>query len=347
MSRLPILALATALLPAGLAAQTVSPPVAWEDTPSVRLNTPATAAAGSVQGRAPTALPPAPVAVPPPLPVAARPAPVAVPPVSVAAARPVPPVAAAPLIAARPAAAVQPPVAGPAPRVQPVAADYPRMARGQRVGGVWAGPRAEVRNYGDYGLYPPAGGNRWVRYHDDALLVDDGGVVRDTRSGLDWDQYGDWAEEDGVPVYVGRGDYQPDEQDYAYVEEQARGAERAYANNERYERRFEQPYEDAGYRGGYPPSTATVTYRCDGYAEPGSPCGPGWDYPPGTVITETIVTTPPVTTAHTYYVERVVGTRYRAKAKRLYRHRENCDCSAPGRCSRRRSPFPMAKRARA
>jgi Ni/Co efflux regulator RcnB len=97
-----------------------------------------------------------------------------------------------------------------------------RIDRGHMVPRFWASPRFHVRHWQMYGFPQPTAGHRWVRYYDDALLVDGRGRVRDGRYGMDWDRYGDrWGYDDsGIPVYVGDGDFQPDEQDYAWVEGQ-------------------------------------------------------------------------------------------------------------------------------
>lgn len=332
--RLAIISLAGAMLPAAAAAQIVTPPVAWEDTPEMTLRAPRGAIAAAVQ--APAAMPvpttrplagparvtatsPAPALRPAP---AARPIPVAGPGTRFAVTSPAPPLT---------APGVRPPVVR-----QPL--PYRRLTRGYSVSGVWATPRVEVRNYGRYGLYPPAYGDRWIRYYDDALLVDRGGVVRDDRSGLDWDQAGEsWSEEDGVPVYVGRGDFQPDEEDYAFVESFDEPGTGQYAERDDYVEeapaplRPEPAYQPAPRAQGYahhaeygPPQPQVTCVVHQAYGAP-RPCvhgsfDAGRHYPPGTVVTETIVTTRPVTTAHTYYVEREVRAAPR-KTKRLVRKR--------------------------
>lgn len=298
MSRVSIFLLASALAPAALAAQTVSPPVPWEDTPQVRLNVPAAAAAPGA-APAPAMVTPAPRPAPAPASVAARTAPVAPAPAlartAPVAVPPTAPIRPAPVSSRAPVAPSAAPIvvaaARPAPRPVALAAasQHGRLQRGHSVGAFWRSPRVEVRNYGRYGLYPPAGDDRWVRYYDDALLVDRSGVVRDGRYGLDWDQYGDgWAEEGGIPVYVGDGDFYPGREDYAYVE----GYDQDYAEADDYEAEdyrgevHAHGIRDRGYscqvvHGNGPPMPCEAGYR------------PGWvnDYPPGTVITETIVTT--------------------------------------------------------
>lgn len=99
--------------------------------------------------------------------------------------------------------------------------EYRRFGRGQVLPPQWAGPQYHVQQWQSYGFPQPMPGTRWVRYYDDAVLVDRRGRVHDSRESFDWDRYGDrWSrDERGVPVYVGDGDYHPDERDYAWAEE--------------------------------------------------------------------------------------------------------------------------------
>lgn len=98
-------------------------------------------------------------------------------------------------------------------------APYARIERGGRVPGHWMDPRFHVRDFGRYGFYQPMWGGRWIRYYDDALLVDPYGQVIDGQWGMKWDEYaGDWRRgPDGIPEYVGTGDYVPGDADYAAV----------------------------------------------------------------------------------------------------------------------------------
>lgn len=82
--------------------------------------------------------------------------------------------------------------------------DVQRFRRGHFVPPAWMGPRFQVRRWQTYGLPAPRAGWRWVRYYDDALLLDHRGRVMDGRYGLDWDRYGDrWAyDERGAPYYA-------------------------------------------------------------------------------------------------------------------------------------------------
>lgn len=281
-----MIALGAAALPAAASGQTVSPPVPWEDTPQVRLNVPG----GGVAARA---------AVAAPAPVAPRPA--AVPAAALAG----------------PATMAPPPAAKNAARVH-----HQRLTRGHKVGGFWRGSNVHVRDPGAYGLYPPASGRRWVRYYDDALLIDDrSGMVEDGRYGLDWDRYpAPWGEDRGIPVYVGDGDYRPDGEDMAYVDDW--NDEQRYADGGGPVREHGVRYEERDHRGGhqerevrYGHHDPRVRYNYDAYPY-GNP------YPYGAVVTETTVTTAPIVSTRTYYVEEEVRTtpRRHVKAKR----RTNC-----------------------
>ncbi|MGE3395534.1 MAG: RcnB family protein [Sphingomonas sp.] len=100
-----------------------------------------------------------------------------------------------------------------------------RLARGGFIHPYWFGPQFYITNWQGYGFADPGEDQRWVRYYDDAYLIDRGGRVVDSREGLDWDQYGErWELDNGIPSYYGRNEFQPGDEDYAYVEQ--RGAER-------------------------------------------------------------------------------------------------------------------------
>jgi Ni/Co efflux regulator RcnB len=76
-------------------------------------------------------------------------------------------------------------------------AAYRRPARGVTVARYWTSPRFHVNDWQAYGLAQPPGGYRWVRYYDDAVLIDGRGSVYDTEFGVDWDRV------DRGPVYAG------------------------------------------------------------------------------------------------------------------------------------------------
>jgi hypothetical protein len=82
---------------------------------------------------------------------------------------------------------------------------YHRPFRGWRMPSFFLSPTFFIPNYSYYGLGDPGYGNNWVRYYDDAVLVDRDGNVEDTVSDLDWDRY----DRGSVPDYPGpdRGGY--------------------------------------------------------------------------------------------------------------------------------------------
>ncbi|WP_197277225.1 RcnB family protein [Sphingomonas profundi] len=65
-----------------------------------------------------------------------------------------------------------------------------RYRRGGRLPGVFASPRYVVRDWDGYDLPPPGPGRDWVRYYDDAVLVDRGGYVIDAVPDIGWDDFG-------------------------------------------------------------------------------------------------------------------------------------------------------------
>ena len=157
-----------------------------------------------------------------------------------------------------------------------------RLQRGFVMHPFWFGPQFHVQNWQLYGFAAPRQDQRWVRYYDDAYLIDRQGQVQDTRYGLDWDEYGErWETDDGIPSYYGRGEWRPDERDYAWVERHGRGADEgrdyAYEEEGRYEHedRYERGYEQEGAYAygrsygpgpGYPPPSAC-------HPAPPQPCG--------------------------------------------------------------------------
>ena len=143
------------------------------------------------------------------------------------------------------------------------------IQRGFIVPPMFLGPQFAINNWQNYGFAQPSAGQRWIRYYNDAYLIDGDGRVVDTRSGLDWDQYGDrWATQNGIPHYVGRGEFRPDQRDYAWV--QQHGAQAGYYGA--------QPgYGYSGNSQGC--GSYTYGYGCGGYG------GYGVAYP---IIIETV-----------------------------------------------------------
>jgi len=283
MRHLVILLAATALVPGAAAAQqrTVTPPVQWEDVPRAELRSPRPApgvswanppAAPNMQaGRAPA-----------PAPQAIRRAEI----------RP------GPMAGARTEPVVRRHAGHPVathrrfegPRHH---REYRRIERGHVLPHAWWGPRYGIRDWAGYGLPAPVHGGRWVRYYDDALMIDGHGRVHDGRWGMAWDEWDDqWAYDDrGVPAYVGDGDFFPGGEDYAWVEG---GGDR--------------------YAGPHHPSYP------EGACGPCHLPGPAYGYG-GMVVTETTVTTSPTVIVETVYEEDVVEHR-RVHRPRHYRSKK-------------------------
>jgi Ni/Co efflux regulator RcnB len=228
------------------------------------------------------------------------------------------------------------------PRFRPGHGFPRRLRRGGFIHPFWFGPQFYIQNWQGYGFADPGEDRRWVRYYDDAYLIDQGGRVVDSREGLDWDQYGErWETEDGIPSYYGRNEYQPGEEDYAYVEEQ--GAERhaeARGHHRRDERRHGGGYEvehraGGAYAGGYGHGHGgpmpmgpggPVVYGGGGHTTTqvyGGGYGYGmYAYP---IIIETTTTTAGASAGYTEEViEEVIETRQRAR-----RRPRGCNCSRP------------------
>jgi Ni/Co efflux regulator RcnB len=216
---------------------------------------------------------------------------------------------------------------------------FRRIARGGMIPHIWFGPQFHVRNWGLYGFPQPFAGGRWVRYYDDALLVDRDGRVRDGRYGTDWDRYGErWdRDEDGVPVYAGNGDYEPGDYDYEWAEryerEHGRDEDRGYGDrgHDREVGRTDVLVRRDGHGGPGCDGRVRVEHRgyggCGAPPPPrhgcGNPCGQGYGYGYGwygwgpVIVTETIVTTAPVVETRTYY--ETVTERVRVAPRKVYR----------------------------
>ena len=206
----------------------------------------------------------------------------------------------------------------PAPHHRGGSFQFHRIGRGGMVPHFWFGPQFVVRNWGGYGFPQPFAGGRWIRYYDDALLIDRDGRVHDSRYGWDWDRAGDrWgSDQNGVPVYVGDGEFEPERWDYEWAERCDRDG--CGDDGELYAEGYgppPPPHPQGAYGQGYGPAY--------GYGYGACTCGP-------VVVTETTVTTPAVVEQVTYYEyvhERVrPATRHkvyrspRVKARRVPVH---------------------------
>ncbi len=176
-----------------------------------------------------------------------------------------------------------------------------RFNRGFFIHPFWMGPQFQVRNWQLYGFAAPPRDHRWVRFYDDAYLVDHEGRVQDMRRGLDWDEYGErWELEDGIPAYHGSNDFHPGERDYEWVE--SHGGPEMHAGHP-----MGPGYEMAP---GYPMHPG---------CQPVAPCGGhgygyGWGYAYPAIIIETTVTTGGGSYV-TETVEEVVDLRQRQRRR--------------------------------
>ncbi|MCP3734893.1 RcnB family protein [Sphingomonas sp. RP10(2022)] len=93
---------------------------------------------------------------------------------------------------------------------------YHRPYRGYALPSYWIAPRFYINDWQTYGLTQPSYGYNWVRYYDDAVLVDGRGSVYDTRAGIDWDRYDDagYAGDDRVYADGGYDDRGYDDRGY-------------------------------------------------------------------------------------------------------------------------------------
>ncbi len=66
-------------------------------------------------------------------------------------------------------------------------AAYRRPVRGFVIPGYWIAAQFRIPDYLAFGLAAPPRGHFWIRYYDDAVLVDDGGRVWDWAGGIAWD----------------------------------------------------------------------------------------------------------------------------------------------------------------
>ncbi|WP_375403082.1 RcnB family protein [uncultured Sphingomonas sp.] len=173
-------------------------------------------------------------------------------------------------------------------------AAYRQPVRGLAVPTYWNAARFQVADWRDYGLDEPPVGYRWVRYYDDAVLLDARGTVFDTRFGVDWDRF------DSGRAYAGdRMDEGPAYRSDGYASDD-------YGRRGRYDDDSNERYDDGYERS----SDYTVTVPSGGSHLVNT--GPG-------VTTITVRTQPSVTTTTTTtdYVDETVT--YSRSAARPYR----------------------------
>jgi Nickel/cobalt transporter regulator len=191
-----------------------------------------------------------------------------------------------------------------------------RLQRGFIVPQFWWGPQFSINNWQMYGFADPGADGRWVRYYDDAYLIDREGRIRDSREGLDWDRYGEeWEMADGIPAYRGDRDDDDEEGD----EHAERGGHGEHHRMHHGGPPMYGPGPGYGYGGGY---GSTQVY--------GGGYGYGmYAYP---IVIETVTTS-----GGTIMTEEVVEEYVSVRRHRP--HRARCVCRAP-----RPRPAPPPRR---
>jgi Ni/Co efflux regulator RcnB len=90
---------------------------------------------------------------------------------------------------------------------------YRRVGRGYVVPAYLRTAAYFVTDWRGFGLARPARGLTWMRYYDDALLIDAAGRVRDVRYDIDWERDG------AMPQYAEGGFYQGNNYDSGFQPE--------------------------------------------------------------------------------------------------------------------------------
>jgi Ni/Co efflux regulator RcnB len=196
-----------------------------------------------------------------------------------------------------------------------------RLRRGGSINSFWFAPQFYIGNWQAYGFAAPGDDQRWVRYYDDAYLIDGGGRVLDERYGVDWDRYGEeWGDQDGIPAY--RGEWRD-------------GGGEDYAE----EGDYREEHDGRGGHGGPGYGPPPPGHGGPGYghgAAYGGYYGYGaYAYP---IVIETVTTTGGGYSEE--IVEEYVEVRQRHRARRP---RPRCVCAAPPRPAPRR-PAPRRPR---
>jgi hypothetical protein len=193
-----------------------------------------------------------------------------------------------------------------------------RLHRGFIVPQFWWGPQFSINNWQMYGFADPGPDGRWIRYYDDAYLIDGDGRIRDSREDLDWDRYGEeWEMADGVPAYRGHGDRDDDDDDDGDMHHRGMHHRGMHHGGPPMYGPGPGPGYGYGYGGGY------------GYSQVyGGGYGYGmYAYP---IVIETVTTSGGGYSEEV--VEEYVSVRHRA------RHRPRCICRRPAPPPRRPPP---------
>ncbi|HYI49551.1 MAG TPA: RcnB family protein [Allosphingosinicella sp.] len=200
---------------------------------------------------------------------------------------------------------------------------HSRLRRGFVINPFWFAPQFYIGNWQSYGFAAPGEDQRWVRYYDDAYLIDGGGRVHDERYGVDWDRHGEeWDDHDGIPGYRGGGGFVGNEYSEEHDErEEHHGARGGHHGG--------QGHGGPGY-GPPPPGYGHGAAYGGGYYGYGA-----YAYP---IVIETITTSGGGYSEE--IVEEYVEVRQRHRARRP---RPRCQCAPPPRPAPRR-PAPRRPR---
>ncbi|MES2444280.1 MAG: RcnB family protein [Pseudomonadota bacterium] len=230
---------------------------------------------------------------------------------------------------------------------------YRRPSRGHQLDRYWMSSTFQIPDYYSFGLGTPPNGYSWVRYYDDAVMVDSYGRVRDSVSGVAWadasaDAGGGYAAASAAASagagYGQRGPIQTVDPNGGYYEDDQGYGDQGYGDDIRYP----EP------RGGYAPPVEmgppAVHVRCPNQCPPqgygygsqgysGSSYAGGGYYGGGATTTTVVIQYAPVVTTTTTTIEEEVieessasyetTTVSRPRTKRIYR-------AAPARRSTKR-----------
>ncbi len=189
---------------------------------------------------------------------------------------------------------------------------YRRMGRGRHLPNYWMGSDFRIPDYLSWGLAAPPSGFFWVRYYDDAVLVDGRGDVWDSVSGIGWDDgYADsWS--DSSAGYSSSYSYSGSGAGYGQPIQ-------PIDPNEYYD----------GYSGGSVPPAGAIgappAVQVQGYYGSGQAYYGGGGYYAGGAyygapVGTTVIVVPGATTTTTTVTEEVVSTAYvRAAPRRVVR----------------------------
>ncbi|HST35200.1 MAG TPA: RcnB family protein [Allosphingosinicella sp.] len=190
------------------------------------------------------------------------------------------------------------------------------IGRGFSVHPFWFGSQFYVNDWQGYGFADPGPDQRWIRYYDDAYLIDRGGRVVDQREDFDWDRHGDdWEDDDGVPMRRGHRGRRHGDEDYEWFQMQDGRADGGWDYSQ---------YGHGGPNGPPPPG-----YGYGGY-------GYGYGYYAYPIVIET------TTTYGQSYSEEVVEEY--VEVRRPRRHVRSCQCARPrAPAPRPRAPAPRPR----